>query len=189
MWVGFDSKDIEAILGDFKDVMSEVPGKTDVVKMDIQLQANTQVISQIPYRLPDRLKEAVKHELDDLREADIIEASDSHWASPLVPVAKPNGKVRLCVDFRHLISITPQQQSYIPCLDYILDKVGQSHVLSKLDLSKGFHQVLMSDASKDLTTFVCPFGKYRCCWMPFGLKNAPAVFHPASYGESVGFMQ
>ena len=127
--VGFDSKDIEAILGDFKDVMSEVPGKTDLVKMDIQLQANTQVISQMPYRLPDRLKEAVKHELDALREADIIEASDSHWASPLVPVAKPNGKVRLCVDFRHLNSISPQQQSYIPCLDDILDKVGQSHVL------------------------------------------------------------
>ena len=100
--VGFDNKDIEAILGDFKDVMSKVPGKTDLVKMDIHLQANTQVISQMPYRLPDRLKEAVKHELDDLREADIIEASDCHWASPLVPVAKPNGKVRLCVDFKRL---------------------------------------------------------------------------------------
>ena len=34
----------------------------------------------------------------------------------------------------------------------------------------------MSDASKDLTTFVCPFGKYRFCQMPFGLKNTPAVF-------------
>ena len=49
-------------------------------------------------------------------------------------------------------------------------------MLSKLDLSKGFHQVLMSDASKDLTTFVCPFGKYRLRQMPFELKNAPAVF-------------
>ena len=76
--MGFDSKDIEATLGDFKDVMSEVPGKTDLVKMDIQLQPNTQVISQVPYRLLDRLKEAAKHQLDDLRETDIIEVSDSH---------------------------------------------------------------------------------------------------------------
>ena len=33
--MGFDSKDIETVLGDFKDVMSEFPGKTDLVKMDI----------------------------------------------------------------------------------------------------------------------------------------------------------
>ena len=29
---------------------------------------------------------------------------------------------------------------------------------------------------KDLTTFVCLFGKFRSQRMPFGLKNAPAVF-------------
>ena len=94
----------------------------------------------------------------------------------MVPVAKPNGKIRLCVDFRKLNLLTPQQQAYIPCLDDILDKVGQSSVLSKLDLSKGFHQVVMDEDSKNLTTFVCPFGKFRFRRMPFGLKNAPAVF-------------
>ena len=82
----------------------------------------------------------------------------------------------MCVDFRRLNTVTPQQQSYIPCLDDILERLGQSRVLSKVDLSKGFHQVLMSEKSKDLTTFVCPFGKYCFRRMPFGLKNAPAVF-------------
>ena len=75
-----------------------------------------------------------------------------------------------------LNTVTPQQQSYIPCLDDILERVRQTRVLSKLDLSKGFYQVLMSEESKDLTTFVCPFGKFRFRRMPFGLKNAPAVF-------------
>ena len=173
---GYKDKDIGKILAEFKDAMSETPGKTEVVKMSVEVEKSTRVISQMPYRLPDRLKEAVRSELDDLAKADIIEPSDSHWASPLVPVVKPDGKVRLCVDFRRLNTVTPQQQSYIPCLDDILGRVGQSRVLSKLDLSKGFHQVLMSEESKDLTTFVCPFGKYRFRRMPFGLKNAPAVF-------------
>jgi len=93
-----------------------------------------------------------------------------------VHLAKPNGKVRLCVDFRKLNLVTPQQQAYIPCLDDILDKVGQSSVLSKLDLSEIFHQVVMDEDSKNFTTFVCPFGKFRFRCMPFGLKNAPAVF-------------
>ncbi len=34
----------------------------------------------------------------------------------------------------------------------------------------------MSDLSSDYTTFVCPFGKFKYCRMPFGLKNAPAIF-------------
>lgn len=86
--------------------------------------------------------------MDSLVKAGIIERSDSAWSSPLVPVAKPDGGVRLCVDFRRLNSVTSQQQCYIPCLDDILDRVGQSQVLSKLDLAKGFHQVLLTDESK-----------------------------------------
>ena len=34
----------------------------------------------------------------------------------------------------------------------------------------------MEESSSDLTTFVCPMGKYKFLRMPFRLKNAPAVF-------------
>jgi len=59
----------------------------------------------------------------------------------------------------------------MPCLDDILGKVGQSSVLSKKDLSKGIHQVVM-----DAGSIVCPFGKFQFKRMPFVLKIAPAVF-------------
>ena len=52
----------------------------------------------------------------------------------------------------------------------------ESKVLSKLDLAKGFYQVVMEDKSIELTTFVSPYGKYQFRRMPFGLKNAPATF-------------
>ena len=57
-----------------------------------------------------------------------------------------------------------------------MDEVGQAKILSKLDLIKGFYQVHLAPKAKDLTTFLSPFGKYRFKSMPFGLKNAPAVF-------------
>jgi len=44
--------------------------------------------------------------------------------------------------------------------------------LSKLDLSKGFHQVVIEDSSRDLTTFVCPFERFCFQRMQFGLKKA-----------------
>ncbi len=37
----------------------------------------------------------------------------------------------------------------------------------------------MDDASGERTTFVCPFGKFKYCRMPFGLKNVPAIFQEA----------
>lgn len=54
--------------------------------------------------------------------------------------------------------------------------MGAGSVLSKIDLAKGFHQVVVREEDRDKTTFVCPFGKFRYRRMPFGLTNAPAVF-------------
>ncbi len=34
----------------------------------------------------------------------------------------------------------------------------------------------MEESAKDFTTFVCPFGRFRYRTMPFGLRNAPAIF-------------
>jgi len=65
----------------------------------------------------------------------------------------------------------------MPIFDDILEKVGGSTVLSKLDLSKGYYQVTIADNSKDKTTFVSPFGKFHFTIMPFGLCNAPAIYH------------
>ena len=47
---------------------------------------------------------------------------------------------------------------------------------SMLNMTKGFHQVEIEEGSMDITTFTCPWGKFKYNMMPFGLKNAPAVF-------------
>ena len=64
----------------------------------------------------------------------------------------------------------------MPTLDDILEWVGSCNVLSKLDLSKGYYQVKVATGSQEKTAFISPFGKYVFTRMPFGLKNAPAVF-------------
>ncbi len=49
-------------------------------------------------------------------------------------------------------------------------------LLSKLDLMKGYYQVPLAESSRDLTAFVTPWGNFRFKVLPFGLKNAPAIF-------------
>ena len=102
---------------------------------------------------------------------------------PMCPVVKLDGKVRLCVDYRRLNQVTPQIQQVIPTLDDVLERAGGARVLSKMDLAKGYYQVGMEDEARDLTTFVSPWGKFKFNRMPFGLRNAPAIFQ--SLMESV----
>lgn len=87
-----------------------------------------------PHRLPDTLQSGVKEEVDRLVQAGIIEPSNSAWAS--VPVVKPDGLVRVCVDYKRVNSLTKADGYYMPTLDEILEKIGQCGELSKLDLCK-----------------------------------------------------
>ncbi len=125
------------------------------------------------------IEKAVRDEIDKLLKNDIIVKSSSLWSSPLVPVKKKDGSVRICVDYRQLNAVTPLVRYWVPSLDEILRKVGQSCCLSTLDLTSGFHQVEMDADSMEFTTFVCPVGKFCYKRMPFELKNAPAVFQAA----------
>lgn len=133
-------------------------------------------IRQAPYSVPLGIRDQVKKELDELLECGIIERSVSPWASPLVPVKKSDGGVRLCVDFRKVNELTIREPYYIPGFEEMVERVGTGKVLSKIDLAKGFHQVEVLETDREKTAFVCPFGKFQYRKMPFGLTNAPAVF-------------
>ena len=102
--------------------------------------------------------------------------SKSPWASTSVPVPKRDGTVRICVDFRRLNVSTISDPYYLSTLEEILEKVGSSCVVSKIDLAKGFYQIPLDDKSVDKTAFITPYGKFAFTRMPFGLRNAPAVF-------------
>ena len=93
-----------------------------------------------------------------------------------MPVPKPDGAIRLCIDYRRLNEITEGDPYYMCTLEEILERVGGSRAVSKLDLAKGFYQIEVEEDSIERTAFITPFGKFAFTRMPFGLKNAPAVF-------------
>ena len=55
-------------------------------------------------KVPHPLQQRVKEELDRMVEQSVISAvrEPTEWCSGMVPVLKPNGKVRVCVDFTAL---------------------------------------------------------------------------------------
>ena len=166
---------IAATLSSFPDVLTNSPGSTSVLQVEILTEGDS-IVSLPPYQIPESKREVVRTELQRLVDQGILERSNSRWSSSLVVVAKPDGGVRLCGNYRRLNAITTPWHAHIPVLSKILEKVGRAKILSKLDLAKGFHQVPMGEATKDKTTLATPFGRFCYLKMPFGIRNAPAIF-------------
>ena len=173
---GFNEQEVvEQLRGEFPEVFSDLPGRTTECKLSIDTGDAAPRRSH-PYRVPNKLKEGVRAEVEKLVEMGIVVPSTSPWASPVVPVPKGDGTVRVCVDYRKLNEVTTADPYYMTTMDEILERVGGSKVVSKIDLAKGFYQVEVEPLSQEKTAFVSPYGKFEFTRMPFGLKNAPATF-------------
>ena len=173
---GFEEEAVVCQLKEeYPEVFSDLPGRTSACQLKIDTGEAAPRRSH-PYRVPDRLKEGVRSEVNKLVELGIVVPSNSPWASPVVPVPKADGTVRVCVDYRKLNEVTAADPYYMATMDEILERVGSSKIISKIDLAKGFYQVEVEPLSQEKTAFVSPYGKFQFQRMPFGLKNAPAMF-------------
>jgi hypothetical protein len=74
-------------------------------------------------------------------------------------VPKPGGKQRLVVDFKFLNLDSEVESGWgIPNIKDILERLGEkkSKFFCKLDLTAGFHQMLISEDSRQYTAFKTP---------------------------------
>ena len=62
------------------------------------------------------------------------------------------------MDYRELNAQTKPLSFYMPTVEEMVDHIGSSEVISKLDLTKGFHQIPVEESDRDKTTFLCPSG-------------------------------
>jgi hypothetical protein len=84
--------------------------------------------------------------------------------------------LRLCVDYRALHSITVKHWCTIPSIADLLDAVAESDYFTSLDLTSGYHQMLISKEDRPKTAFRTPFGLFQFKVLIEGLTNATATF-------------
>jgi len=73
---------------------------TDLVVHNLGLKDDAKPIKQKLRKMNPKIALMVKEELQKLLQAKFIEPIDySDWISNMVPVKKPNGKIRICTDF------------------------------------------------------------------------------------------
>ena len=120
----------------------------------------------------------MEQELDHLQNAGVIEPIQfSDWAAPIVPVVKPNGRVRICGDFKLTVNKVAKLDTYpLPKLDDLFSQLADGKRFSKLDLAHAYLQIALDDESKQYVVINTHKGLYRYNRLPFGIHSAPAIF-------------
>ena len=174
-------QDFETFLLENHDVFAlsdDELGCTDVVQHHIET-GDISPIHQQPYRTPYSQREKIAELIVDMEQRGIVQPSSSPWASPVVLVPKKDGRVRFCVDYRRLNAAT-KKDVYImyplPCIEDILDTLGQTRYFTTLDLTAGYWQIPLDPASRPKSAFTTHCGLHEFTRMPFGLCNGPATF-------------
>ena len=167
--------EIKRLIGNFKDVLTDIPGRTHLGEHKINLTDPDPVRCK-PYPIPHALRKEVQKEVEMMLKMGIVTKSVSPYACPLTLVVKPDGTYRSCCDSRKLNAITEFDAEPVADQEEIFSQLATDHYFTKIDLSKGYWQIPMEEKSKKYTAFITHNGLYQFEVMPFGLVNSAATF-------------
>ena len=110
----------------------------------------------------------------------VIRESTSPRSAPdiLVPKKSEDGKpkLRFCVDFRALNSMTKLDTYPLPAFEETTSNLHGSKYYIVLDCYSGFWQISIQGELKERTGFSVPSGHYEFNKLSFGLSNSPLSF-------------
>ncbi len=132
-----------------------------------------------PRRVPLALQDQAHFELMEMVRDGIIEpvTEATEWCHPMLVTPKPNGRLRVCMDPRYLNDFLVRAVHPFPDIEQVFSSVRGARYFSKIDLTHGFWNLRLDEASSRLCVFASPWGRFRYKRLPFGVSPAPEVFH------------
>ena len=168
--------ELKAVFQAHVDILTTRPGVfSGNLMLEIPLTSDVPIRRKM-YNLPFSSKEVVEKEIQVMLDLEIIESSKSPYSSPVVLVRKKDGSCRFCIDFRGLNKITVFDAEPIPNVEDLFVRLAHSRFFTKIDLAKGYWQILVLPENRPKTAFATHQGLFQFIRMPFGLVSAPAVF-------------
>ena len=105
----------------------------------------------------------------------MIPVACSEWATPVIPVLKKNGEVRLCCNFK--VTVNPQlviKRHPIPIKETNFKTMQLGQVWSQIDLKHAFMQFLIDEKSREALTIITEDGLFCYTRLPEGVASSPA---------------
>jgi hypothetical protein len=169
----------------YAKLLAELPTLTSVnfstptVAHGVELLIDTG--STMPIRTPARRLNPEKYKVakesfDENLMLGIIRRSKSQKASPLHVVSKADEGWRPSGDYRQLNGSTKADSYPVPHIQDFAGQLRGAKIFLKVDLVRGYHQILVAEADICKTAIITHFGLPEFPRTPFGLCNAAQAF-------------
>ena len=151
--------------------LRDIPGETDVNQHRVRLIDDTPIHCK-PYPLLYAMREEIPNEVDSMLEMGVVRPPMSPQHRPSSWLGRKDGSNRVCVDFRKLSKITEVDPEPMTTAEEMFRRLSGKRYLSKIDLTKGYWQILVAPEDVYKTALVTPDGQYEFLRMPFGMENS-----------------
>jgi len=127
---------------DYADIFSEE--KINVLPKHTEYDDHIDLVpgSDLPkkhiYLLTVRELQVLQEYINEMEHSGKIRRSSAQIGTPILFVPKPDGTLRLCVDYRGLNKITIKNKSPMPLMNELHSRLGKATVFTKLDLKNGY---------------------------------------------------
>lgn len=169
-------QDVNRIVNNYPNVFTNKTGKALNFEFDIKLNDTTPVNLR-PYPLNPHKMSIMREMIDKLLQEDVIEPSLSPYASPcfLVPKPNTNNKFRLVINYMELNKKIQRVNYPLGDMQELYHHLQGSKYFSVIDLCNSFHQIKLSEQSRDITSFVTPDSQFRFKRIPNGLHVGSSI--------------
>ncbi|XP_026687880.1 uncharacterized protein K02A2.6-like [Diaphorina citri] len=173
-----DVSKLDRLLTDYSYVFQSKIGPVPNIKLHLDLKPDVKPVFIKPRPIPYARKQKIEDELEHMEKSGIItKVEHSDWGTPIVPVDKPDGSVRICADYKVTVNQAIKDFNYpIPRIEDIYAQMNGGKYFCTLDLSKAYFHLEMDDESALLQSLSTHKGVYRVNRLMFGVKVAPTKF-------------
>lgn len=169
---------VKGLLKKYESVFTDELGTLKGHKANLRVEENCQPRFHKPRNVPYALRPKVEAELTRLEKEGILSPVEhSEWATPIVPVVKRNGSVRICGNFK--VSVNPvliAEQYPLPRIEDIFANLAGGKHFSKIDLRQAYHQMEVTEESKKYLTINTHKGLFQYNRLVFGVTSSPAIW-------------
>jgi hypothetical protein len=142
-------------------------------KVHLDVEPDAKPVYARPYSVAHNHRELFRQELDRLVGEGVLEpCGATEWASPTFTTPKKDGRVRWVSDSRELNKVI-RHRVYLPRTQD--QEIHTNRTCTTLDISIQLYPFELDKESRNLCAIITPFGKYRYCRLPMGVKVSPDV--------------